>query len=449
MRNVVAFEFDTLVAEISDRHLGIGQHSIPAEAFDWLQQDCLRRTQLNQAAWLRLTQKGGRMALQLTSFAGVIRTPSGFQIEVLPKIGRMMEDGHEAARALLIDMLCCLPGFRHIKTANAKLKARKMPLIEVFIAEFLQSVENVVKHGLRSAYSLNRDNLPFLRGKLLMTEHMRRNMFRADRFFTEHDIFTQDRAENRLIHTALSRALTMTTTQDSQKLARELRFVFADVPTTTDAALDFQRVHLDRSMGYYADALGWARLILAAEAPLPGKGEHDAPSLLFPMETLFEAFVAKFLAPRLNPSCRLKAQSKKLYLVQHKGHGWFRLKPDMLVCQRDDVLLVLDTKWKLLDAGKSGGAQKYGLSQADMYQLQAYGHAYLRGKGDVVLIYPKTATFSYPLEPFIFTNNDQMTLWVLPFCLKTRQLIVPETAQFRSVFAEYEGESRVRYAAAE
>lgn len=449
MRNVVAFEFDTLVAESSDRHLGIGQHSIPAEVFYWLQQDCLRRTQSNEAAWLRLTQKGGRMALQLTSFAGVIRTPSGFQIEVLPKIGKMMEDGHEAARALLIDMLCCLPGFRHIKTANAKLKARKMPLIEVFIAEFLQSVENVVKHGLRSAYSSNRDNLPFLRGKLLMTEHMRRNMFRADRFFTEHDIFTQDRAENRLIHTALCRALTMTTTQDSQKLARELRFVFADVPMTPDAALDFQRVHLDRSMGYYADALGWARLILAAEAPLPGKGEHDAPSLLFPMETLFEAYVAKFLAPRLNAACRLKAQSKKLYLVQHKGHGWFRLKPDMLVCQRDDVLLVLDTKWKLLDVGKSGSAQKYGLSQADMYQLQAYGHAYLRGKGDVVLIYPKTDTFSRPLEPFIFTNNDQMTLWVLPFCLKTRRLVVPETAQFRSVFAEYEEESRVRSAAAE
>jgi 5-methylcytosine-specific restriction enzyme subunit McrC len=53
---------------------------------------------------------------------------------------------------------------------------------------------------------------------------------------------------------------------------------------------------LDRGMGYYADAfdaLAWARLILDEESPLTGTGDHSAPSLLFPMEAVFEAFVAK------------------------------------------------------------------------------------------------------------------------------------------------------------
>ena len=32
------------------------------------------------------------------------------------------------------------------------------------------------------------------------------------------------------------------------------------------------------------------------------------------------------------------------------------------------------------------GTDKYGLSQGDFYQLQAYGQSYLGGQGDVVLI---------------------------------------------------------------
>ncbi|MCE5360429.1 5-methylcytosine restriction system specificity protein McrC [Candidatus Igneacidithiobacillus taiwanensis] len=35
------------------------------------------------------------------------------------------------------------------------------------------------------------------------------------------------------------------------------------------------------------------------ESPLTGAGAHRAPSLLFPMEAVFEAFVAKHLARQL------------------------------------------------------------------------------------------------------------------------------------------------------
>lgn len=87
---------------------------------------------------------------------------------------------------------------------------------------------------------------------------------------------------------------------------------------------------------------------------------------------------------------------------------------------------MLDTKWKLLDALKANGSEKYGLSQADFYQLHAYGQSYLDGQGDVVLIYPKTATFDQPLPVFEFPKIDGLRLWVLPFCLRSRRLLLPE-----------------------
>lgn len=95
---------------------------------------------------------------------------------------------------------------------------------------------------------------------------------------------------------------------------------------------------------------------------------------------------------------------------------------------------MLDTKWKLLDGSKANGKDKYGLSQSDFYQLQAYGQSYLDGEGDVVLIYPKTATFSQPLPMFEFPKTVGLRLWVLPFCLKSCLLVMPERASIQSVF---------------
>ncbi len=97
---------------------------------------------------------------------------------------------------------------------------------------------------------------------------------------------------------------------------------------------------------------------------------------------------------------------------------------------------MLDTKWKLLDGMKANGTDKYGLSQSDFYQLQAYGQSYLDGQGDVVLIYPKTAAFDRPLPVFEFPKLEGLRLWVLPFCLKSRRLAIPHGAPFADAFAD-------------
>ena len=95
---------------------------------------------------------------------------------------------------------------------------------------------------------------------------------------------------------------------------------------------------------------------------------------------------------------------------------------------------MLDTKWKLLDGLKSNGTDKYGLSQGDFYQLQAYGHSYLDGHGDVVLVYPMTASFDRPLPVFEFPKPGGLRLWALPFCLQSRRLSVPDDAPFAANF---------------
>src|ERR1035437_248717 len=426
MSSITIYEFDALVPTELGFSEAEGLRVVPVPVFDWLRRQCLRTAEQGEAAWLRFTQRRGRLAVQVTSFVGVIRATDGYQIEVLPKVAKAIGGGDKEARQLLIEMLRCLGGFDHIQTDSAKLAAARMPLLEVFIGEFLLSVEHIVKRGLRSDYASRQDNLFTLRGKLLVSQHLHQNLFRADRFFAEHDEFSINRPENRLLHSALGRTLLLSASQAHQQLARELCFVFADVPVSIHRALDFQRGRLDRGMRQYEDARVWARLILEEESPLTGTGRNRAPSLLFPMERVFEAFVAKHLAEQLARPFILKTQTRSYSLVSHQGQNWFRLKPDLLIRGSDHDQLVLDTKWKLIDATKANGTDKYGLAQSDFYQLHAYGQNYLDGVGDVVLIYPKTGTFSKPLNVFVFPKTPGLRLWVLPFCLRDRTLATPK-----------------------
>jgi 5-methylcytosine-specific restriction enzyme subunit McrC len=435
MAGITIYEFEALVAMAPGAPDADGLRVVSLSVFTWLESQALRAAEAGESAWVRVTQRRGRRAVQVTSFVGVIRAPDGFQIEVLPKVGKSIGGGDTQARRLLIEMLRCLGGFRHVQTDSAKLVATRMPLLEVFIGEFLRAVEHIVKRGLRSDYRLRQDNVFALRGKLQMALHLRQNLCRQDRFFAEFDEFSTNRPENRLLHAALRRALSWTAAQTHQQLARELCFVFAEVPQSERPAVDFSMVRLDRGMGHYADALAWARLILEDESPLTGAGGHRAPSLLFPMEAVFEAYVAKHLARQLAHPFTLRTLARSFSLVRHLDQDWFRLKPDLLVQESGTNRVVLDTKWKLLDDRKATGADKYGLDQGDFYQLHAYGQSYLDGQGDVVLIYPRTDVFDQALPVFDFPKSKGLRLWVLPFCLRERMLVLPTCGSLDAWFS--------------
>ncbi|NAT16166.1 restriction endonuclease, partial [Pseudomonas syringae pv. actinidifoliorum] len=96
----------------------------------------------------------------------------------------------------------------------------------------------------------------------------------------------------------------------------------------------------------------------------------------------------------------------------------FQLRPDLMITQGEKSW-VLDTKWKRLDSEM--GRKNYGLSQADFYQLFAYGQKYLGGQGDLVLIYPKRASFQEALP--IFEFSEGLRLWVVPFDLELRRIL--------------------------
>jgi 5-methylcytosine-specific restriction enzyme subunit McrC len=172
-------------------------------------------------------------------------------------------------------------------------------------------------------------------------------------------------------------------------------------------------------LAHYRPVRPWCSLILGEQTPLSLLGTWHGNSLLFPMETLFERYVEACLRGSLAPDATLTRQASSEYLTTHQDRRWFMLKPDFLLKEAGKSW-VMDAKWKRIDQRLGDSESKYGLSQADFYQMFAYGQRYLNGIGELFLIYPQTSTFNMALPPFDF--SPALKLSVVPFDLEKGQL---------------------------
>ena len=365
----------------------------------------------------RLALVEGRRRLKLENFVGVVQTPCGTVVEIVPK--HHVEGGSlTEARALLRKLLLANLDLPAREVGAASLQLFDAPLSEWVLRQFLQALDTLVTRGLRFEYQQVQDELPFLRGRLDFNLQLRQRPGCGHRFHVRHDVYLPDGPENRLLKLALERVRTSTQDPENWRLAQELSLRLVEIPASRQVDRDFHSWGTNRLLAHYRQVKPWCELILNQHMPLALAGDYEGMSLLFPMEKLFERFVARWLRLTLVQGIDMRTPARSLSLCEHQQRPIFQLEPDIYI---DDGSRrwVLDTKWKLLDAGNR--KDKYGLSQGDFYQLFAYGQKYLNGSGSLALIYPRTKAFSAALDRFDFGGG--LRLEVLPFDLDREELL--------------------------
>lgn len=387
--------------------------SISASAFEWLLVNGQSVGESNREL-VRVKRQGKSIALQVVNFVGVLDTPCGSRIEILPKVAAK-DENPELARKTLLKMLSVVEKLKLEQFHQSSLQTLKQPLFEVLITQFLQATSKLIKRGLRSQYKRIEKETSFLKGQLLTAKQIRQRPGRQHYFQVSHDVFTADRAENRLLHSAIAQVFKWTKSTNNQRLARELLFVFHDIEKSTDYKSDFRKWSKDRTLAHYRDIKPWCELILSQQSPITMSGLNNGVSFLFPMEVLFERYVAAKLKRQINKPLRLTEQTQSKALTKHKEQNWFKLRPDIVVYNDKTIVSVMDTKWKVLNQNLNTGKDKYNLAQSDMYQLFAYGEKYMNGEGELYLIYPKHEKFEAPLEHFSFKPGLQLN--VVPYDL--------------------------------
>ena len=373
----------------------IYQHDIDKKDFGDIENFILKNSDEN-APFLRIASGVGGKFIQARNYVGVLQTKSGLTIEILPKIAD--KNDAERSKAVFIKMLKTLKNFPFKSSNLASLKTQNLPLLEIFISMFLCELEALVKKGIKSDYVALEENLNFLKGKLNINEQIKRNSIHKERFYVGYSEFLNDIKINRIIKTTLKFLYKKSNSSKNQQKIRELLFIFDEVSECENYKNFFAKLVINRQVKHYEQTLLWCKIFLLNNSFTPHKGDDLAFALLFDMNALFESYVGNFIKKKFSGTI---LQHSEKHLVEEPKS--FKLRPDIFLKGK----FIADTKWKIISS-------KDDISQADLYQLYAYGKKHECGK--LHLIYPKIDGIKQ--ESMNFKYDDEIRLEILYFDLE-------------------------------
>ncbi|MFN5073853.1 MAG: McrC family protein [Alphaproteobacteria bacterium] len=363
-----------------------------------------------------LFSKGKRRQIKVKNYVGVIETKEGVHLEILPKI-HLTKTTNELndTKSIFLKMLKHLKNSPFVNISKAHIETRtNFPILEVFIKSFIDEAESVFSNGVKSDYVVNEENVTYIKGKLKINQNIKHNSSNKAKFFCEFFEYSPNIPANRLIKTTLVKLLKVTRSYNNYYSLNKILSHLEEVDISYNIKSDLASVaYSSRLLVKYKTLLLWAEVFLTNKAFTNFKGDNLNMAILFPMERVFEDYVA-FLFRKYAEGSKIKTQDKSYFLVEmHRGEKKFGLKPDIVVEKEKSRKKIIDTKWKLID--QFAERRNYNISQADMYQLYAYGKKYTSDgiEPSLVLLYPSNSQFSVKLENFVYEGD--LELEVIPF----------------------------------
>ena len=240
--------------------------------------------------------------ITIKNYVGLIQLKNGFQIQVLPKIAFGEEDEENVkTKRVFLKMLCSMKDFPCKVFNESSLNVAQMNLYELFINMYLQEVRQLVKRGIKLNYVEQEDNLRYYKGKLLVSENVRLNLAHKERFYVSYEEFHPNRAENRLVKATLAKLQRLTTSAENSKEIRQLLTAFEMVDASVNYTKDFSQVVINRNTKEYEVLMQWSKVFLMNKSFTTFSGSTISRALLFPMESIYESYVAQQMKKVMSP----------------------------------------------------------------------------------------------------------------------------------------------------
>ena len=335
---------------------------------DW---ESLESIALENDDFLRLTAYKGERQIIARNYVGLIGFHDGQYLEILPKIG----DTDQEKKDLFVRMLSVATDVSWKITDKSPLDVQKENIFEFFIEMYVKEMRTVLNKGLNSNYHKRRNNCNFLKGKLIFNENIKRNAADDSSFYVEYQVFDHDSSENRIVKATLERLSILSHDSNNKRKIRNYLSGMTDVSRMKDVKQEFQRCVKDRNTTHYCHLLEWSRLILNGTSMNTFKGTTVSFIFLFPMEIVFERYVANILKKNAPDDWIVSTQDRTHYLFDDYS---VPIRPD-IVLYHGEKTLVIDTKWKDPD--------EKGVSVDDLYQMYIYSRKF--ESKTTVLLYPE------------------------------------------------------------
>ena len=364
-----------------------------------------------------------RERLQVRQYVGVVKA-GGVTIQILPKIYEQDDEN-------LGFLIFLLRYTRRLRLRQAELtdyEKLQGSFLEVWIRHFASELNRLLRTQPKHRYVEIEERTQFLRGKLLTERELAGTSTLTARHACRYEIFTGDHLLNQALKFCNGLLIGQAETPSTRALLEENAARFGEVSDRRVTVGDLNRVHLNRLDTEYEPLLGMCRLLLEGYSPGLEAGDVQQLAFVFDMNVLFEEFVTEFLR-RHKDSIELGGGRKLSRVARQrvlgKLFGEFNMKVDLVLEDDAGARFLVDTKYKTLNPAEDHA----GLSQADFYQMYAYGRAGARSYDRIFLLFPQTQ------PPVVKTfqqdeQQDKITLFVRQF--DPRKIYDPSTGRLNT-----------------
>lgn len=323
--------------------------------------------------------------VKFKQYVGVVRIGS-LTIEILPKLDELNKNSEEDKKlwqSLLYKMVRKATNLDGKLTGFANLSFHANNFISMYIAYFVKEVAYLNRTGLIKKYHRKEGNLTSLKGRLNFSKQISKNLVHAERFYVNYTTYDRDNFLNQILYKALMACRRINTSPDlSGKIEAEI-LNFPEVSNINVSDATFNKIKYDRKSTEYKNAISLARFILMKLFPALKSGQTDTIAVMYDMNKLYEKYIEVKLRQALGDEYRVTAQDQIDFWKFNTNKSFRKVKPDLVVYKGEEVVTVLDTKWKIPKEEQFPSIQ-------DLRQMFVYNQYYFNQDKNkrAALVYP-------------------------------------------------------------
>ena len=339
--------------------------------------------------------------VKFKSWVGILQIGNTY-IEVLPKISNQndSEEIQNEWRNRLCTMLSVTKTIDIRQTEKTSQSTYEHTLWEIFYRYYLTLVQDLIKSGLIKSYRHEEENRTALRGKLIFSKQITKNLIHQEKFYTDASVYNRDTLLNQVILKALR---IISTSPSIFNDAKSILECFDDIQDIDSKKINWEKVELfkkERKTEKYQYALSFAELIIKGTNPDLNSGYYSVTGIMFDMNALFEKYVAQRMS-HFFPK-KIYAQKSKYFWEFHTA------RPDILYKKNENENIIFDTKWKKL-------ANKTDIASGDIFQQYVYCKLFSANKAFLIYPWYSSLDFGEILFEESISDNDLELLKTSPY----------------------------------
>lgn len=352
--------------------------------------------------------------IRARNYVGFIQSDENL-IELWPKVFKYTS-APGPSKSLMLSHLFYWFGFCRkwkFPLSTANLSARDIDHFpELIISLFANQAFKAVSELPLSMYQPLEEALQTPRGRVNFSRYITNGLATGNfhKIDCDHEPFLYDNKVNRVIKYCCRLLIKQAKLAETQQVLLQTIFVLDEVEDISCSHQELDAIALNPLFYNYVDLLDSCKMILRNQLYSSHQDQLSHWCLLFPMEYIYEDFLAGFLQDKFSKLWKVEYQKSDLYLAKNEdGKPVFNLQQDIFLTSKinREVKVIVDAKYKLRDKNYKTDPKK-GISQSDLYQMVSY--ALKRGCNQVLLLYPNSdeSTGSPRMDKFFIESHHQV-----------------------------------------